>query len=138
LAPVNARLSQEGKPTVTLDQLETALRDATATSLRQGRFDSEVFATALAGHTALTRQDIDELVGDAKQRLATLGDQAAQTTQRVATITGRAFWGVFGIMLLSLLTSVLGAIAGVTPRQRELSAQSAQLPLSASRQTVQA
>ena len=48
--------------------------------------------------------------------------------EQATTVSARAFWAAFSVMLLSLLSSVLGAIAGVTRRQRELSAQVAELP----------
>jgi hypothetical protein len=48
--------------------------------------------------------------------------------EQAADATARAFWAGFSVMLLSLISSVLGTVAGVTRRQRELSAQVAELP----------
>lgn len=128
LAPVNERLSAQGKPTVTVEQLEAAMRDAANTAVRQGRFDRELFTSALAAHTALSREDAQQLFGDMGQRMSVMGQNMSEAAQQATKITARAFWAMFAVMLLSLASSVLGAVAGVTRRQRELSAQAAQLP----------
>jgi hypothetical protein len=125
---VNARLSAQGKPAMTEAQLDAALRDAASRATRQGRFDREQFTTALAERTSLGRQDVDQLFGDLARRLSTARQDISQAAERATQVTARAFWVVFAVMLLSLASSVLGAITGVTRRQRDLSAQAAQLP----------
>jgi hypothetical protein len=127
LDPVNARLSAQGKPTVTMEQLDAALRDAARTSMRQGRFDRELFTNALAQHTALSRQDAQQVFGDLEQRMSAMGQNVSRAAEHAAAVTARAFWAMFAVMLLSLASAVLGAVAGLTRRQRDLSAQVAQV-----------
>lgn len=131
MAPVNERLRAQGKPEITAAQLDAALRDAAQTALREGRFDRELFTSTLAEHTALSQRDAEELFGTAAERLATVGQNVSRAAEQATTATARAFWAVFAMMLLSLASAVLGAITGVTRRQRELSAQAALLPASA-------
>jgi hypothetical protein len=73
---------------------------------------------------------MDQGTGQAMPEAGGATAQQAPTRQesmeRVREVSAGAFWAAFSVMLLSLLSSVLGAIAGVTRRQRELSAQVAQ------------
>ena len=65
-----------------------------------------------------------------QQPAAPRADTRQQQRADMTVVGARVFWTSFLLMLLSLASSVLGAIAGVTPRQRQLSAQTAmaQLP----------
>jgi len=128
IAPLNERLRSAGKAPITAQQLESALTDAAQTALREGRLDEDLFARALADNTALDQGDVRELMAAAGQQRASMGQRAAETAERAADMTGRAFWALFSVMLLSLVSAVLGAITGVTRRQRELSARAAELP----------
>jgi len=124
LAPVNERLASHGKPALTAAQLRSAAQDAVMTSVAQGRLDREVFVTALASNTALTEQDVRLLFNSStqrlEQRLASLRSEASQAAERMAQATGRLFWGIFALLITSLIGAVLGASTGVTRRQREL------------------
>jgi len=128
LMPINERLRAAGKPEVSAQQLDAALGDAVRRAVRDGRVDQELFVGALADNTALSREDVRELIGAAGQQLSGVQQRAADTAERVADVTARAFWALFSVMLLSLMSAVLGSITGVTRRQRELSARAATLP----------
>lgn len=114
LAPINAELKEAGQPTITAAQLRTAMQEAVATSLRRGTLDWEVFQRSLATNTALSVQDINQILAGSQQRLMQAAEEAAQ-------VTARTFWGLFFVLLTSLIASVGGAAVGVTRRQRELS-----------------
>ncbi|MBZ4415029.1 hypothetical protein [Myxococcus sp. RHSTA-1-4] len=129
LAPINQRLSQEGKPAITADQFQAATRDVINTAIRTGKLDRNLLVTSIAENTNLSRQDADEVATRVEQqfnqRRAQLGEQAGQLGQQVqqgalkaADTTGRVFWGIFGALLLGLVSAVLGATLGVSRRQR--------------------
>jgi len=124
LGPVNERLAREGKPALTAPQLRAAAQDALMMSVNQGRLDRQVFITALADNTQLSENDVQQMFAGATQRLdqrlTALRSQANQAAERLAQATGRMFWGLFFLLVTSLLGSVLGASTGVTRRQREL------------------
>jgi hypothetical protein len=128
LAPVNERLARGGHPPVTASELERAIRDALATSVREGRLDRDVFEASLAEHTALSRADVREVFRDVEAQMSSAGQGIGERVDEVAAIGARVFWGAFALLALSLASSFLGAIAGVTPRQRELSLRAAELP----------
>lgn len=129
LAPINQRLRAEGKPTITAEQLTAATKDVVQEGLRQGRIERELLATNLAQHTALSRADAEEVAGRVETQFNTAKDQMSaqlssakqsiqQGTLKAAGATGKAFWGVFGALFLGMISAILGAIAGVSKRQR--------------------
>jgi hypothetical protein len=129
LAPVNQRLRQEGKPTITADQLQAATKDVLNTSIRQGKLDREVLVGSIAQNTKLSRQDAQDIagrvetqfnqtLGQAKGKAGEIGQQVQQGALKAADTTGRVFWGVFGALLLGLVSAVLGSTLGVSKRQR--------------------
>jgi hypothetical protein len=128
LAPVNERLARGGHPPITAPELERAIRDALATSVREGRLDRDVFETSLAENTALSRTDVREVFRDVESQMSNAGQGLGERVDDVADVGARVFWGAFALLALSLVSSFLGAIAGVTPRQRELSLRAAELP----------
>jgi hypothetical protein len=123
LGPVNDRLRAEGKPTITAEQLQAATRDAAQTALRQGRLDREMLVASLVQNTGLTRADAEQ-IGDRIQTQyqgasaqAQSGLQAAAQKAEVGALkagdaTGKAFWGVFGALLMGLIAAVAGGAAG--------------------------
>lgn len=127
LSPINQRLQAREMPTITAQQLERAIEDAAQTALARGEFDRELFLNAVARNTALSRTEVRQAFEAAGQRLSNLGQELAAAADRAATMTGRAFWALFATMALSLISALLGAISGVTRRQRELSARAADL-----------
>jgi hypothetical protein len=119
LKPINDRLQSEGKPPISADQLNAATKDVLSTSVRRGKLDRETLINSITKETSLSRQDSEEIAGrietqfnDATQKVQTGALQAADTT-------GKAFWGVFGSMLLGLIAAVVGGIVGVSRRQKE-------------------
>jgi hypothetical protein len=129
LAPINQRLSQEGKPTITADQLQAATRDVINTAIRTGNLDRNVLVSSIAENTKLSRQDAEEVAtrveqqfsqarGQVSQQAGQLGQQVQQGALKAADTTGRVFWGIFGALLLGLVSSVLGSTLGVSRRQR--------------------
>lgn len=129
LGPINQRLRQEGKPAITADQLQRATGDVINTALRTGNLDRNVLVNSIAENTKLSRQDAEEVATRVEQQFAQtrgqVGQQAQQVGQQVqqgalqaADKTGRVFWGIFGALLLGLVSSVLGATLGVSRRQR--------------------
>ncbi|WP_338870025.1 hypothetical protein [Myxococcus stipitatus] len=125
LGPVNQRLREEGKPTVTANQLEAATKDIATTAVRTGNLDREVLVTSIANNTRLSRQDAEDVadrvqvqIDTAKGKVGQVGEQVQQGALVAANKSGRAFWGIFGGLLLGLIASVLGATLGVSKRQR--------------------
>ncbi|AFE03915.1 hypothetical protein COCOR_01179 [Corallococcus coralloides DSM 2259] len=125
LAPVNQRLRQEGKPTITANQLEAATKDIVTEGVRQGRMDRELLVSNIAQNTNLSRQDaegvadrVQQQVDQAKLKAGEVGQQAQEGALKVADRSGRVFWGIFAGLLLGLVAAVLGATLGVSRKQR--------------------
>jgi hypothetical protein len=129
LAPINQRLRQEGKPAITANQLQAATKDVVNTAVRTGNIDRNVLVSSIAENTKLSRQDAEEVATRVEQQFSQakgqLGQQAQQVGQQVqegalkaADKTGPVFWGIFGALLLGLVSSVLGSTLGVSKRQR--------------------
>jgi len=123
LAPVNQRLRAAGKPAITAEQLEEATRDAAQTAVREGRADRDVLVGAIASNTNLSRADANEIAdrlewqarqasGEINDRLHAAAHKAQVGALKVGDATGKAFWGVFGALLLGLIAAVLGGAAG--------------------------
>lgn len=128
LAPVNQRLQAEGKPAITADQLQAAVKDVVNTAVRQGELDRNLLVSSIAQNTALSRQDSEEIASrieaqfaqTRQQASAALGDvrEGVQTgALEAADATGKAFWGVFGALLLGLVSSVVGSAMGGKKRR---------------------
>lgn len=120
LTPINQRLEAAGKPPLTADQVKNAVQDALRTAVRQGEFDREVLANALARNTALSRSDVDELAGTLTQRheqysarLREMAEQAQRRALEAAEGSGKALLGLFFSLMLGLAASVGGAMLGV-------------------------
>ena len=123
LGPINQRLSAEGKPTITAEQLQAGTRDVIQSSVRQGRLDRETLIAAIVGNTGLSRADAEQ-IGDRIEAQyqgasAQVQDQlqgAAQKAQagalKAGDVTGKAFWGVFGALLMGLIAALAGGAAG--------------------------
>jgi hypothetical protein len=84
--------------------------------------------TAAAG-AAQNPGSLQDEVQDAARSLQQKADQALDQAQmnsddikagalKAADKTGKVFWGVFGALALGLISSILGAITGVSGRQR--------------------
>jgi hypothetical protein len=112
LMPINARLQAEGKPTVTPQQLEASTRDVVQSGLRQGRLDRQTLISALTANTALGPNDAADLAARIETRFTQSRAEMRQDALSVAEDTGKAFWGVFGALLLGMLAAVGGALVG--------------------------
>jgi len=129
LRPVNQRLQAEGKPPVTANQIQAAASDAVQQAVRQGRVDREALVRAVAQNTALSQQDAEEIAGrietqidNAKGQMSGRLQSAETGALKAAEASGKAFWGVFGALLLGLIAAVIGGALGVphlTVRRRE-------------------
>lgn len=124
IRPVNDRLRAEGKPTITSDQVVNASRDVVGTAVREGRFDREMLIGALSQNTALARGDAEEIAARVETQFqnarssvgASLQDaarSAGTAAMEAADASGRVFWGVFGALLLGLISSVAGGALGI-------------------------
>lgn len=127
LMPVNQRLEAAGKPTITAENLNAAVRDALRTSIREGEIDRQTFTDALARNTALSQSDAAALAATVEQRVQMRADQLrmiGQTAQRealeAAEATGKALLGLFFSLLLALGAAVLGSMLAVRHEQKRL------------------
>ena len=123
LGPINQRLSAEGKPTITADQLRESTRDVAQSAIRQGRFDREALVSAIVQNTGLSRADAEE-IGDRVQaqyqgasaqvqnQLRAAAQKAEAGALKAGDATGKALWGVFGALALGLIAAVAGGAAG--------------------------
>ena len=125
LRPINQRLQSEGKPAVTVAQLEAATKDVVQTAVREGKLDRNLLVQSIAENTALSRADAEEVANRVQaqyDRVEGQVGQAAQSAQtgalQAADATGKAFWGVFGALFLGLLSAILGGFTGVSRRDR--------------------
>jgi len=123
LGPVNQRLSAQGKPTVTADQLRASAKDAIEGSMRTGHLDRTALENALARNTALSQSDVQDVAqqlesqfNDVKARVTERAQMAAERARtaalKAADATGKAFWGVFGALLLGLAAAIVGGALG--------------------------
>jgi hypothetical protein len=129
LSPVNARLRAQGLPEITADELLAASRGVLQQAVRDGRIDRNMLIEAISANTTLSRADADEVAARlqvqleaARGRASEVMSQTARDVQTgalaAAEDTGKAFWGLFGALLLGMLSAVAGATVGVSKRQR--------------------
>ncbi len=126
LAPVNQRLAAQGKPAIRADQLKAATQDVVDDALRTGQLNRETLVSSIAQNTQLDRADAEDLANRVsaalQQQQAKLGGVAQDIQQgalQAADTTGKAFWGVFGALFLSLVSAILGATVGAGRKQKE-------------------
>ncbi len=117
---INQRLAAEGKPTITVAQFEAAVRGMVQTGLARGDFDQELLIDPLVAHTSLSRPDAIEVERQVEARLDPLDTRPhhlERRTERFLVIavdaSGRALAAVGVALLLSLITSVIGAMIGL-------------------------
>lgn len=129
LRPVNERLAAEGKPTITAAQLEAAVKDVVRTGVTEGNLDRQLLVSSIAQNTALSQQDSQEIAnrveaqfneakGQAQAQLQEVKQDVQTGALQAADATGKAMWGVFGALLLGLVSSILGAVAGVSKQRK--------------------
>ncbi len=124
LAPVNSRLRAEGKPAVTAEQLRSATGAIVQDAVTTGQVNRETIVAALADKTSLSRADaqdvaqrIEAQLAAARARVSEVAQDVGRGSLQVAETTGKAFWGLFGALLLGLLASMAGGMLGVTDDQ---------------------
>jgi hypothetical protein len=117
LEPVNQRLQAEGKPAVTPEQLSAATRDVVNDAVRTGSLNRETLINSIAQQTSLSRADAEDLAGRFESQWSAAGQNVQNTALQAADTTGKAFWGVFGALLLGLVSAVVGGVFGVSRRQ---------------------
>ena len=117
LASVNDRLRSTGKPEVTAQQLENATRDVLQRSVRDGTLDRETLMQAITTHTDLSRVDAERIAADTEARFQTARaeverrlESAGQTALAVAEESSKAFWALFGALLLGMVAAIAGAV----------------------------
>lgn len=124
LGPVNRRLEAAGLPPIRPEQLEAATAQAIQRAVREGRGDHDMLVQAIAQNTALPQAEAEEIASRIEMQIEKARDRAsarAQTAQagviRAVEASGKAFWGVFGALLLGLIAAVIGAALGVPHRR---------------------
>ena len=132
LRPVNQRLRSEGKPAVTANQIQTATQDVLGNAVRTGKLDRNLLVSTIARDTNLSRSDAEDIAGRVETTFNQKKDQVVSQVQlgaaKVADTTGKVFWGIFGALLLDLVSAVLGAVVGVARRREVLTRVEAPVP----------
>lgn len=123
LGPVNQRLQAEGKPAITSEQFSAATRDVVNDAVRTGTLNRETLISSIAQHTALSREDAEEVAGRFESQWSAAGQNVQSTALQAADTTGKAFWGVFGALLFGLISAVVGGVFGVSRRQQRWNAE---------------
>jgi hypothetical protein len=118
LGPINQRLRQQGSPPVTSEQVQTATRDAVNRAVREGKLDKETLVNALTANTSLDRADAEQVGARLESQFDRSADELRRKSLQAAEASGKALWAVFFALLLGLISSVAGAIVGVSRRQR--------------------
>ncbi len=109
-APINRRLAAEGKPTVSGEEMQNAVQDAMRNGLREGRLDRDLMARSIADNTDLTREDANDVADRVTARINSTGERVGETAMSAADATGKLMLALFGSMLLSLGTAILGSL----------------------------
>ena len=115
LGPINQRLTAQGKPPITAEQLRAATRGV-ARDIARGGFDRDRLIDQLAANMQLTRPEAADLARQiearwdaAAGRARDLGQRAEHAALSAADATGKALATVGLSLLLSLISSVAGA-----------------------------
>lgn len=126
LGPINQRLRADGKPEVTAEQLEAAVKDVLHTAVRTGNIDRQALVTALAKNTALTSRDANEVAAtiearwqEVRQRGSELANRASTAALQAAEATGKALLGLAIALVLALAAAAGGSLlTGKVDRRR--------------------
>jgi hypothetical protein len=126
LAPINQRLSSQGKPTITVLQFEAAIRGVVRGGIAGGDFDQELLVDQLVASTRLSRADATDVERQIEARLDTREARAHALEHRVehavlgaADATGKALTTVGVSLALGLIASILGALVAVRRMRRD-------------------
>jgi hypothetical protein len=116
LRPLNQRLTSEGRPTVRADQVRTAEAEVVREAIRDGDINRERLVRSITLSADLARPDA-ELVADRTVAQFEDAKRAAETAAlRAADAAGKAFWGVFGVLILALGAALFGGSMGYPRR----------------------
>jgi len=129
LGPINDRLRNEGKPTVTAEQMSATVKALAQRGVRQGQLDREVIVQEVARNTSLSRPDAEAVANDLERKygdistkagakLDEVGEQAKDIGLQAADKTGKVLLLGGLMMLLSLGAAIAGGALGV-PRMRD-------------------
>lgn len=118
LGPINQRLAAEGKAPVQPEQVESVALFVLQDAVRTGELNREAFITAVTRNTSLARADAEDLASRITARWNEAQTTAQTAALRAADATGKAFWGVWGVLTLGLLSSLAGSMIGVSKRPR--------------------
>jgi len=126
LGPINEKLQQEGKPAVTADQIGDVTKSLASQAMNGGQIDHEAVVKALTQNTQMSRQDADDVANRLEQRyhgmeqsMGQAGEQAKRAALTAADATGKALFWVGISLLVSLITAMVGGLAGVRRRSGE-------------------
>ena len=128
--PLNQRLRAQGRPTVTPEQVQAALRDVAVTAVREGGLDRGMMVESLSARTALSAEDAEMLADEIQawfDARAGVAQDVRRTVLGAADQTGKAMWWVFLGLALGLGASVLGSTLG-TGRLHRRGTPAAALP----------
>lgn len=125
LAPINQGLAAQGKPTLTAAQLEAAMRGVVHSGVARGDFDRELLVDQLVANTQLSRADSMDVERQIEARWEprdARGHSVEHSAERAALgaadAAGKALTTVGISLLLSLITSVLGAMLALHRSKR--------------------
>ena len=126
VAPINKRLRQQGKPTITADQLQNAAKGTIKSGVRGGGFDRNTFVNQLTANTDLSRADAEDIANQVNERMQTLGGkaeelgaQAQHAALSAADAAGKALLAAGVSLLLALAAAIFGGLLGAhIPRRR--------------------
>jgi hypothetical protein len=117
LGPINQRLAAQGKPPLTANELEAAMRGVVRGGIAQGGFDRDLLVRQLAATTRLSRTEAEDIADQleaqwntVRGRAEEMGERAKHAALSAADAAGKALTTVGISLLLSLITSVLGAL----------------------------
>jgi hypothetical protein len=128
-------LSTQGDGCISVpDQLHAALQDVANTSLREGRLSQQTIVGALSRHTAMNRQEAEQVAQQVENQWNQTGGGAMRAAENAWTSTrnaalgalrslGGAFWWMFASFAVSLLGSIGGGILGTRihrPRRQKV------------------
>lgn len=125
LPPINQQLSAQDKPTITATQLEAAMRGVVRAGIAQGDFDRELLVDQLVATTRLSPADATDVERQIEARLDPgltrphgVEHRAERYVLGAADAAGKALTTVGFSLLLSLIASVLGAMAALRRPQQ--------------------
>jgi hypothetical protein len=130
VGPINERLRQDGKPTVTAEQLNATMKALAQRGVRGAEINREVIVAELARNTSLSQTDAQDVAADIERKyrevstqagakLEQVGEDAKRVGLEAADKTGKALLLGGLMMLLSLGAAVAGGALGVPKQTRE-------------------